>query len=45
MNRLGFGIRECEYTGAWQIVDRGMNVDREFDSKEEAEEELRVYYS
>jgi hypothetical protein len=45
MNRLGFQVKECVYTGAWQILDRSGNVDREFDTKEEADEELRVYYS
>ena len=45
MNRLGFQVKQCPYTEAWQILDKDGNVDREFDTKKEATEELRIYYS
>jgi hypothetical protein len=46
MNRLGYGIKQDSYEDyVWHIVDRDSNIVATFENKEEAKEELRVYYS
>lgn len=45
-NELGFGLQQDKFEDyVWHIIDRERNVHATFEDKEEAQEELRIYYS
>ena len=44
-NKLGFAVKQCEYSETWLIVHISYRIEKEFDTKKEAQEELRIYYS